>query len=333
LRELCEIRVPTYRRPQLLKRALLSIVMQTHNDWSCIVFDDCPDGSARSVTEEIDDPRIAYLHNSPPLGAAMNIDQSFKSRPIRGGRYAFVLEDDNYLFSRHIEAAINVLKKHDVRVALCNQFCEEVELPGQPGRLTAIKTLNWMYDEGLFHPNELLPALLFSQGFSNGAAFWRTDCLSDFQIGQSTMRPGIQESMRLLRLRDPVYVSLEPTAVWRSNDPRESYVNAHYRVFGLWHFIRRRFDQIREGKEKLRYRSDAMGRVALGDVLDYARSHKHAAQIERALLLCGYKVAVTKRRNPERLCLLVMGYAARHILPANRQPASVANQPFSPTND
>src|SRR5262249_22499110 len=160
----------------------------------------------------------------------------------RGGRYAFVLEDDNYLLSTHIETAINAAKKHNVRVVLCNQFCEEVEIVGKPGKLTSIKTLNWMYDEGLFHPNELLPALLFSQGFSNGSAFWRTDCFSNFQMGQITNRSGIQESMRLLRLRDPVYVSLEPTAVWRSNDPRESYVNAHLHAFGIRHFIRTRFD-------------------------------------------------------------------------------------------
>jgi hypothetical protein len=279
------------------------------------VLDDCPDASARSVIRELSDNRIAYLQNSPPLGAAENIDQSFKSRPMRGGRYAFVLEDDNYLLPNHIRTAINVLDRNNVRVVLCNQFCEEFETPGAPGRLTATKTLNWMYDEGLFYPSELLPALLFSQGFSNGSAFWRTDCLSNFQIGDATTRPGIQESMRLLSLRDRVYVSLEPTAVWRSNDPRESYVNAPHRAFAPWRFLKLRFDRIIEGNEKLRYRSEAMQRVDLDYVLDYPKSRKHVAQIERALLLCGYNVALTDRRTLERLILLLVGYAARHLLP------------------
>ena len=278
------------------------------------MLDDCPDASARSIVREISDGRIAYLHNSPPLGATKNIDQSFRSQPIRGGRYAFVLEDDNYLLPNHIETAINVLDGNNVRVALCNQFCEEIETPGAPGRITATKTLNWMYDEGLFYPSELLPALLFSQGFSNGSAFWRTDCLSNFQIGDATSRPGIQESLRLLRLRDRVYVSLEPTAVWRSNDPRESYVNASRHTSALWRFLKLRFDRITEGNEKLRYRSEAMKRVDLAYVLDYPKSRKHVAQIERALLLCGYNVALTDRPTLKRLALLLVGYAARHLL-------------------
>jgi hypothetical protein len=293
------------------------------------VLDDCPDASARSVVLEISDGRIAYLQNSPSFGAAKNIDQSFKSQAMRGGRYAFVLEDDNYLFPNHIETAINVLERNNVRVALCNQFCEEFEAPGTPGRVTATKTLNWMYDEGLFHPNELLPALLFSQGFSNGSAFWRTDCLSNFQIGDATTRTGIQESMRLLRLREPVYVSLEPTAVWRSNDPRESYVNAPHHASGRWRFLRLRIDRIIEGNEKLRYRSEAIQRVDLDCVLNYAKSHKYMAQIERALLLCGYNVALTNRRALERLALLLVGYAARHLLPPVRlsEPPTLACKP------
>ena len=105
------------------------------------MLDDCPDASARSVVREISDARIAYLQNSPRLGATKNIDESFKSRPIRGGRYAFVLEDDNYLLTNHIETAINVLDRNNVRVALCNQFCEELDVPGAPGRITATKTV------------------------------------------------------------------------------------------------------------------------------------------------------------------------------------------------
>jgi hypothetical protein len=191
-----------------------------------------------------------------------------------------------------------------------------------------------MYDEGLFHPNELLPALLFSQGFSNGSAFWQTDCFSNFQMGQVTNRPGIQESMRLLRLRDPVYVSLEPTAVWRSNDPRESYVNVHQHAFGLWHFIRARIDRIMEGKEKLLYRTAAMQRIDLGYVLDYAKSHTHAAQIERALLLCGYNVAMTNRPNFDRLYLLLIGYATRHFFfRTTEESEPLADQVFSAAND
>ena len=46
------VRTPTYRRPDLLTRAMRCLQAQTHEDWICEVCDDCPDGSARAVVEE-----------------------------------------------------------------------------------------------------------------------------------------------------------------------------------------------------------------------------------------------------------------------------------------
>ena len=133
---LCEeFRVPTFRRPGLLKRALLSIQEQTYSDWRCVVFDDCPDGSARSVVDNIEDPRISYSHNSQRLGASGNIDKSFARGPMLDGQYAFVLEDDNYLLPDHIERSIGLVNKNSVKVAFCNQYCEIVDVSGETGRI------------------------------------------------------------------------------------------------------------------------------------------------------------------------------------------------------
>lgn len=41
---LCEIRVQTYRRPELLRRALGSLIDQTHRNWVAVVMDDLADG-------------------------------------------------------------------------------------------------------------------------------------------------------------------------------------------------------------------------------------------------------------------------------------------------
>jgi Glycosyl transferase family 2 len=86
---LCEVRVPTFRRPKLLRRALLSVLEQTYSHWRCVVLDDCPDGSARSIVEAIQDHRIDYLQNPQRLGAVGNIDKSFFRGPMLGGNYAF----------------------------------------------------------------------------------------------------------------------------------------------------------------------------------------------------------------------------------------------------
>jgi hypothetical protein len=64
-----------------LRRALLSI-LETYSDSRCVVLDDCPDGSARSIVEAIQDHRIDYLQNPQRLGAVGNIDQSFFRGPM-----------------------------------------------------------------------------------------------------------------------------------------------------------------------------------------------------------------------------------------------------------
>jgi len=312
---LCEVRVPTFRRPKLLRRALLSVVEQTYRHWRCVVLDDCPDGSARSIVEAIQDHRIDHLQNPQRLGAVGNIDKSFFRGPMLGGDYAFVLEDDNYLLPDHIERSIGILSENNARVAFCNQYCEMVDVPGEPGRIGKEKTLNWMYEEGIYSPDELLPALLFSHGFSNGAAFWRTDCLSDFQIGGATRREGIQESLRLLRLREPVYVSLQPTSVWRSRDPQKSCA---------WRFASngiQRVQRVMAETEGIHCRSAALRRLGKERVLNYiARNTSpdffyRIAGIERTMLLCGCNTKLTSRSQADRLIWLLMGRIARYLIP------------------
>jgi glycosyltransferase involved in cell wall biosynthesis len=40
---LCEVRIPTYKRPDLLKRALSNLRKQTYDNWQAIAFDDSPE--------------------------------------------------------------------------------------------------------------------------------------------------------------------------------------------------------------------------------------------------------------------------------------------------
>src|SRR6266404_5450662 len=95
-----EIRVPTYRRPALLKRALDSLLAQEERDWVAFVYDDSPDRESESAISKFNDRRIHYLSNSRMLGAAGNIDQAFRKQPLSDARFFAILEDDN-LFLPH----------------------------------------------------------------------------------------------------------------------------------------------------------------------------------------------------------------------------------------
>jgi hypothetical protein len=199
-----------------------------------------------------------------------------------------------------------------------------VDVPGEPGRIGNEKTLNWMYEEGIYDPDELLPALLFSHGFSNGAAFWRTDCLSDLQIGGSTRREGIQESLRLLRLRDPVYVSLQPTSVWRPRDPQKSCACRKPIRASFWRLASNGIQRVMAEKEGIDCRCAALRRlgeervlnyIARNTIPDFFRYHR-VVSIERTMLLCGYNTKLTSRRQADRLRLMYcLDYSASWIDP------------------
>jgi len=329
VRPICEVRVPTFRRPILLRRALLSLIEQTYSHWRCIVFDDCPEKSARSVVEAIQDDRISYSSNAKRLGALGNIDQSFAKQPLLGGRYAFVLEDDNYLLPEHIEKAIRTLEDHGTKVAFCNQHCEVIVRAGQPGRIGHFQTLNWMYQCGAADPGDLLPALLFSHGFSNGAVFWRTDCKSDFRIGDLTSYPEIQESLRLLRLKDSAYVSLESTSVWRPREPESKLWRDRLSVRKIYLIFAHKFGERRAARERINCQAAALQRMGLSGALSFVSNNSipdfaefkstRLSTIERSILLSGYNVRLTSRRRVSRMILLITGYIARKVITSKLQ--------------
>lgn len=311
----CEIRVPTFRRPKLLERALRSIAAQTLSSWRCIVFDDCPESTGKSVVKAMNDDRFVYRHNDRQLGAIGNIDQCFRNRPYLGGRYACVVEDDNYLLPGHLEMQVRCCHEQNVDVTLSAQWCEKVIAPGEPGELTTERTIAWIYPEGRHGYRSLLPSILFSHAFSNGSVFWRIGCASDLEIGGLTKHTGIQETLRMLRLRNAVYVSHQPTAIWRWNDPIDSHVTSASRR-GLIGRVRAAWVDAIMKREIMDYRSRYIEWFGTDDVLRYKHKFesRHYAAIERSVLLCGRYIELTERPTYWRLFQIAKGYALRMLV-------------------
>jgi glycosyltransferase involved in cell wall biosynthesis len=308
--------MPTFRRPQLLRRALESVRNQTFDDWRCIVFDDCPAGSAKAIVESIGDKRFEYRRNAVPLGAIGNIDQAFRSRPYVGGDYACVVEDDNYLLPAHLEAQLETCNRERVPISFSAQYVEAIETPGEPGVLTDDRTIAWIYPEGRHTWREMLPGVLFSHAFSNGSVFWNLRCRSDFEIGLVTRHPGVQETLRMLRLRDDVHVSHLATSVWRSNDSRDSYVSRAARR--RWLEVMSRLQKLTERREINDYREWYLAHFGDGDATAVAKSLEPnlASAVERAILLTGRNIRLTDRPTASRWSLLAKGHVFRAVVPA-----------------
>lgn len=227
---LCEARVVTYRRPQWLRRALLSLIAQTHGNWTAIVMDDSPDREAEAVVRDLADPRINYRANARRLGAAGNLDQAFATGPISGGSHAFILEDDNWLSPTFIEQNLGLMHEAGVNLVLRNQriWAQRGEAFHDTGRTTRG---DWFRD-GIHPVLSLRARLFFMEGVSNGGLFWSTGATSRLQVGDSVSAAGVQEWCRTLGVREPLLFCAEPLAVWADLEPasvsREARDDRHY---------------------------------------------------------------------------------------------------------
>ena len=210
---LCEVRIPTYKRTDLLKRALTSLAAQTYNNWKCLVLDDSPNQEARLVVESFNDDRMIYQPHPTNLGRTKNLDYAFLSTNYIGGLYAFVLEDDNYLFPTFIAENIKSLETHKVNIVLRNA---EIRLQTDTESISTGETTRgrW-FAQGIYRPLELYSRLFFCEGVSNSSLFWRTDKIqSNLQVGLKVKDALHQELFRSIQIKESIYFEPNPLCVF-----------------------------------------------------------------------------------------------------------------------
>lgn len=215
-----EVRTPTYRRPELLERALGSLIRQDYPHWRCVVLDDEPrGGKARDVCAKLNDRRIIYRPNPHNLGVGANIDEAFSRPPLPGSTHACVLEDDNYYLRDFMAANLTVMAEQQVDIVLRNQSIEVPSTPNADGRIVSDTIYDGQYVEGIVSQEELWATFFYSAAASNSSLFWRLGRGLSFTTRKLTNDPGFQERLRTLCIDRPVYVAMEPKVVWRNNGP------------------------------------------------------------------------------------------------------------------
>ena len=213
-----EIRMPTYRRPALLRRALTSVVSQTYPLWRCIVFDDDPGGDeARRVCAEFNDVRIIYKKNKTNLGIGANIDRSFSLNPLPGTTHACVLEDDNYYLPDCLKSNLEIMAREDIDVVLRNQLIETPKSSFSSSVVGPRTVFDGRYVEGVASRDELWGVFPYTIGANNPSLFWRVAVGLNFSTGALTDCPIYQERLRTLCIDRPVYIAMDPQIVWRDN--------------------------------------------------------------------------------------------------------------------
>lgn len=103
--------IPTYRRPEYLCRAILSVLRQTYGNLQVSVFDNASGDNTEEVVSNLsaNDTRIKYHCHAYNSGFLANFRYAFKSVDTP---YFSVMSDDDFLTRDFYENAVNVLNNN-----------------------------------------------------------------------------------------------------------------------------------------------------------------------------------------------------------------------------
>tara|TARA_B100001093_G_scaffold394340_1_gene381088 strand:- start:2243 stop:3364 length:1122 start_codon:yes stop_codon:yes gene_type:complete len=114
--------IPTYRRPELLQRAMLSVLGQSYKNIQLSVFDNASNDNTKDVVNKMRkiDDRIKYNCNENNIGALANFRLAFESVDTP---YFSILSDDDCLAEDFYKNAIDVLDNHpEIMFVILNTF-------------------------------------------------------------------------------------------------------------------------------------------------------------------------------------------------------------------
>lgn len=108
--------IPTHNRPQMLKKAIGSVLAQEYKDWEVIVIDDCPERPAEYVIKEFADPRLIYVKHEKNKGggAARNTGIAASS-----GEFIAFLDDDDEWLPEKLARQMDKFEKTSYETGFC----------------------------------------------------------------------------------------------------------------------------------------------------------------------------------------------------------------------
>lgn len=98
----------TYNRPQMLRKALLSVTAQTFHDFEIIIIDDASQDESTQMIESFADPRITYVRNSFNQGEGKSRNTGLQHAT---GRYVAFLDDDDEWLPKKLELQTKLLNR------------------------------------------------------------------------------------------------------------------------------------------------------------------------------------------------------------------------------
>lgn len=110
--------IPTYRRSRLLRRAILSVLGQTHPHVRVCVYDNASGDDTEAVVVELmrRDTRVRYHRHPENIGSFPNFNYGLREVDTP---YLSLLSDDDILASRFYEHALRAFARYPESMFVC----------------------------------------------------------------------------------------------------------------------------------------------------------------------------------------------------------------------
>lgn len=116
---LVSVILPTFNRPELLAKALQSIMTQTFRDYEVIVINDAGVDVAPLVNHFNNTGNFRYINKETNQGLAAARNTGIRAAK---GKYLAYLDDDDVFYPDHLETLVNFLEGNQYRVAYTNAY-------------------------------------------------------------------------------------------------------------------------------------------------------------------------------------------------------------------
>jgi len=99
--------IPTHNRSQILKRAVISVLNQSYQDFEVIVIDDASTDETTEIVRKFEDKRIKYIRHKQNKGAPAARNTGLR---VSNSEYIAFLDDDDEWLPEKLEMQITAFK-------------------------------------------------------------------------------------------------------------------------------------------------------------------------------------------------------------------------------
>lgn len=225
--------IPTYKRPHLLKRAIESVLKQTHQQFKIAVYDNASGDETFEVVNECiaKDKRVEYFCHKENIGMMANYKFAFNN--VDAPFFLF-LSDDDLLFPGFLEKSIEIFERQaDIAFVAGSAL-----IMTEGGRVVRVPLSLWP-KEGFFSSKDGVLEMVGKYPIPSCVLF-RREMVEKIEIDGENPLLWDCDFLLHVGIRFPFYIFKEPSGIFLQHpNSYSSFQNINHWVKGTERIISR----------------------------------------------------------------------------------------------